>query len=71
MLTNIQNTYARAENLARERGCRMAVVEMDHDDSRRICIVREDYTHGDEFKAFCGEVIGVVGSDGAWDDIGQ
>jgi hypothetical protein len=47
----------RAAEKAKQTGHPYCVVEMDQDEGRRICIVPESYTEGDEFEAFEGSIL--------------
>ena len=58
---DMTKAIAKAEARAKAKGKNMAIVEMDRDDGREVCIVSEDYTRSDEFEAFCGEIIYVTG----------
>lgn len=56
----IPGLIRKAKVIAREKGITMAVVEMDEGESRRCCIVRDEYTHSAEFEAFDGYLIAEV-----------
>lgn len=60
MLLNASEAIRKANKRANETEKAYAVVEMDHEDGRKIYIVPLSYTNGDEFEAFCGEIIYVT-----------
>lgn len=64
MFASYVKVIEKCERLAREKGQRMAVTEIDSEEDRVIRIYPESYTYSDEFEAFCGEVL-YVSENGA------
>lgn len=68
MMRTMEKFILRCEQLAREKGQRMVVAEIDKDEGRVIRIYPEYYANSDEFEAFCGEVLYVSENGGQGDD---
>lgn len=71
MLSTFFKAIEKCERMAREKGQRMAVTEIDSEEDRVIRIYPESYTYSDEFEAFCGEVLYVSENGGESNDISQ
>jgi hypothetical protein len=52
---------------ARAAGESRVLVELDHQDTRRTCVVRPEYLDDPEFEAFDGRIIGWAYANGDWD----
>ena len=61
MLGVVVKKIQRCEELAAQWNEKMAVIEIDHEEGRKIMIVKASYVDSDEYEAFCGEVIYLSG----------
>ena len=63
-MTTPKTTIADAISYARRRYEDCYLVEMDHEDTRRVYVVPTDYVGTDEFAAFDGRLIAYVEKTG-------
>lgn len=61
MLSSVLTKIQRCEELAQQKQEKMAVIEIDHEEGRKIMIVKATYLDSDEYEAFCGELIYLSG----------
>ena len=59
------NAEQRALAAAKRRGETMCAVTMDYQEGRREYIVPLDYVDGQEFEAFCGDILCIAYPDGS------